>query len=238
MHTNFKTKQNFNRQISLVKALKKIGPLIWHVFHFNYLVMPPFDYHFELAATSHIWKLLHNCNNVNLSNKTRFRDTKEMQQSQNPFKFADIWASAWQTLQNGLRAQHPLSLIRVFADRMKKAWVLSCPLRAQQRLWLDWVDAQANLCLRWAHMPFCRFCHALAHLRTTPNNRNIKELKTPWKKSQQTHNVVTTSLQRHDVAAMLMRRCFVCVEVLRPRQPNGVISSAVSLPNHTFTGQA
>ena len=26
----------------------------------------------------------------------------------------------------------------------------------------------------------------------------------------------------------------VCVEVLRPSQPNGVMSSAVSLPNHTF----
>ena len=31
---------------------------------------------------------------------------------------------------------------------------------------------------------------------------------------------------------------FVCVEVLRPSQPNGVMSRAVSLPNHTFTGQA
>ena len=31
---------------------------------------------------------------------------------------------------------------------------------------------------------------------------------------------------------------FVCVEVLRPSQPNGVMSSAVSLPNPTFTGQA
>ena len=29
-----------------------------------------------------------------------------------------------------------------------------------------------------------------------------------------------------------------CVEVSRPSQPNGVMSSAVSLPNHTFTGQA
>ena len=28
---------------------------------------------------------------------------------------------------------------------------------------------------------------------------------------------------------------FICVEVL---QSNGVMSSAVSLPNHTFTGQA
>ena len=32
---------------------------------------------------------------------------------------------------------------------------------------------------------------------------------------------------------LYMRRMFVCVEVLRPSQPNGV-----SLPNHTFTGQA
>ena len=31
---------------------------------------------------------------------------------------------------------------------------------------------------------------------------------------------------------------FVCVEVLRPSQPNGVMSSVVSLPNHTFTGKA
>ena len=31
---------------------------------------------------------------------------------------------------------------------------------------------------------------------------------------------------------------FVCVEVLQPSQPNGVMSGAVSLPNHKFTGQA
>ena len=31
---------------------------------------------------------------------------------------------------------------------------------------------------------------------------------------------------------------FVCVEVLRPSQPSGVLSSTVSLSNHTFTGQA
>ena len=35
-----------------------------------------------------------------------------------------------------------------------------------------------------------------------------------------------------------LKGVFVCVEVLRPSQPNGVMSSAVSLPNHTFTGQA
>ena len=31
---------------------------------------------------------------------------------------------------------------------------------------------------------------------------------------------------------------FICVEVLRPSQPNGVMSSVVSLPNHTFTRHA
>ena len=31
---------------------------------------------------------------------------------------------------------------------------------------------------------------------------------------------------------------FVCVEVLQPSQPNGVMSSTVNLPYHTFTGQA
>ena len=31
---------------------------------------------------------------------------------------------------------------------------------------------------------------------------------------------------------------FVCVDVLRPSQPNRAMLSTVSLPNHTFTGQA
>ena len=31
---------------------------------------------------------------------------------------------------------------------------------------------------------------------------------------------------------------FVCVELLRPSQPNGVMLSVISLPNHAFTEQA
>ena len=52
---------------------------------------------------------------------------------------------------------HPPSLIRVFAVRMKKAWVLSYPLSAQRRLRSDWADAQADLSLRWAHSHFVGF---------------------------------------------------------------------------------
>ena len=80
------------------------------------------------------------------------------------------WAVACQNQQNGMCAQrrlrykHGPSLIRVFAVRMKKAWVLSYPLSAQWRLWSNWADAQADLSLRWTQRSFCLFCRALAQL--------------------------------------------------------------------------
>ena len=43
---------------------------------------------------------------------------------------------------------HPISLNRVFAVRMKIAWVLSYPLCAQRRLWSDWAD-DILLVLSW-----------------------------------------------------------------------------------------
>ena len=52
---------------------------------------------------------------------------------------------------------HLRSLIRIFAGRMKKPWVLIYPLSAQRRLWSDWADAQTNLSLRWAHTHFVGF---------------------------------------------------------------------------------
>ena len=74
------------------------------------------------------------------------------------------WAASWQNQQNdGAPSKdsdqpgHLPSLIRVFAVRMKKAWVLSYPLSSQQRLWSDWADAQADLSLCWAHSHFVGF---------------------------------------------------------------------------------
>ena len=76
----------------------------------------------------------------------------------------NTWAMTWQNKQNECAPSkdsdlpgHPPSLIRVFAVRMKKAWVLSYPLSAQRRLWLDWADAVADLSLRWAHSHFVGF---------------------------------------------------------------------------------
>ena len=82
----------------------------------------------------------------------------------------DKWAVTWQNQQNGCalgedsdQPWHPPSLIRVFAVRMKKAWVLSYLLSAQQ-LWSDWANAQADLSLRWAHRSYCWFCHAVVKM--------------------------------------------------------------------------
>ena len=65
---------------------------------------------------------------------------------------------------------HPPSLIRVFAVRMKKPWVLSYLLSAQQRLWSDWADAQAELRIRWAQRSFCWFCREVAHFNENKDN--------------------------------------------------------------------
>ena len=49
---------------------------------------------------------------------------------------------------------HPRILIRVFAVRMKKAWVLSYQFSAQTD---QTGRMQADLSLRWVHMPFVGF---------------------------------------------------------------------------------
>ena len=59
--------------------------------------------------------------------------------------------------QPGDQPGHPPSLIRVFTVRMKKAWFFTYPLSAQQRLWSDWADAQADLSLCWANTLFVGF---------------------------------------------------------------------------------
>ena len=74
-----------------------------------------------------------------------------------------IWAATWQNQQSECAPSedsdqpgHPLSLIRVFAVRMKKAWVLSYPLSAQRRL-IRLGGCPGWSSLRWAHSHFVGF---------------------------------------------------------------------------------
>ena len=79
-------------------------------------------------------------------------------------------AATWQNQQNECapsedwdQPRHPPSLIRVFAVRMKKSWVLSYPLSAQRRL------IRLGGCPGWSESSlgahsFCWFCHVVAHI--------------------------------------------------------------------------
>ena len=83
--------------------------------------------------------------------------------NQSVFRFMyvlQIWRGKLTQISVGIRP-----VWSVFTVHMKKAWILSYPLSAQQRLWSDWADAQADRSLCWAHMPLCWFCHEVAHIR-------------------------------------------------------------------------
>ena len=69
--------------------------------------------------------------------------------------------------------------------------------------------------------------------RWVPRNLNMQDCQQSVESSQElleVYNVHPEDFYTHLV--------FVCVAVLQPSQPNGVMSSAVSLPSHKFTGQA
>ena len=76
-----------------------------------------------------------------------------------------IWAMTWQNQQSDCvpiedsdQPGHLPSLIRVFAVRMKKTWVLSYPLSAQRRLWSEgWSESSLGA------QSLCWFCHVVAH---------------------------------------------------------------------------
>ena len=59
---------------------------------------------------------------------------------------------------------HPPSLISIFAVRSMGSYVPKVFSCGQRRLRSDWVDAQADLSLCWAHMSFCWFYHARAQI--------------------------------------------------------------------------
>ena len=83
-------------------------------------------------------------------------------------KHISKWAATWQNEQSECAPSedsdqpwHPPSLIRVFAVRMKKAWVLSYPLSVQRRLCSDWADVQTDQRHRGAHF----VCFVMSRLK-------------------------------------------------------------------------
>ena len=65
------------------------------------------------------------------------------------------------------KSQISLGICPVWSESSPGAqWVGKDPsfLHADRKDWSDWADDQADLSLRWAHMPFCWFCHEAAHI--------------------------------------------------------------------------
>ena len=107
---------------------------------------------------------------------------------------------------------HPPSLIRVFAVRMKKAWVLSYPLNAQRRLRSAWADAQADLSLRWAHMPFCWFCHVAAQML----EKHIGQLSLPQARHKR-YTCIKARLKRYHINCLFVF-CFFLSNSNTPKE--------------------
>ena len=136
-----------------------------------------------------------------------------------------------------------------------------CELSATTRVKIAWMKFKDLLpVLSSRHLSFKTWpCVQLCAERNVPYQRDLAIDKANLQRLQRNdrakirqfcnvrlQDIVTTRstellvrLGIEDVDLILKKRfLFVCVEVLRPSQPNGVMSSAVSLPNHTFTGQA
>ena len=69
------------------------------------------------------------------------------------------------------RTQTSLGIRPVWSESSLSAWRKLGSLAthwAHSEDWSDWADAQADLSLCWAHMPFCWFCLEAAHFIWTP----------------------------------------------------------------------
>ena len=73
----------------------------------------------------------------------------------------------------------------------------------QRRLWSDWADAQADLSLRWAHMPFCWFCHEAAHIAMTDSTFVLR-----WDKQAETEKEKSLTAIERDILAPCVRMVY------------------------------
>ena len=104
------------------------------------------------------------------------------------------WAASWQNKQNDCAPSEdsdlPISLgigpvWSVFPVHSIGNSGPKLSSRGQRRLWSDWADAQADLSLRRAHMPFCWFCHEAAHLFDKRYNQSFSvQLIIYWPKKR------------------------------------------------------
>ena len=144
------------------------------------------------------------------------------------------WATSWQNQQNECAPSedsdqpgHPPSLIRVFAVRMKKAWVLSYPLSAQRRL------IRLGGCPGWSEsslgaQPHCWFCHEAAQIRTARTSNSWRSiLFNVFEKGYTAYNTVKLlKLQTPEkFALMTLKFEQAALNVMRPKDADGMANN-------------
>ena len=108
--------------------------------------------------------------------------------------------SAWAS------AQSDQSLLSAWRKLGSLAWVLSYPMSAQRRFWSDWVDAQADLSLRWTDSHFVGF--VMLRLISCWQDFNLNFTKT--------HNSACTNLPEKKWAIHIFDILACTAEVLEP----------------------
>ena len=143
--------------------------------NFSGLAIWKFSHNNEFVATTFflcIWS-------YNWRSAIKISDTSNVKQNIGR-NLIIIWAASWQNQQNGICAQRRLrsawASAPVWSASSLSAWRKLGSLAthwAHSEDWSDWADAQADLCLRWAHNHIVgfvmrRFICAWCHLSYLP----------------------------------------------------------------------
>ena len=114
----------------------------------------------------------------------------------------------------------------------EKSFITSGPI-----LWLEGVVVQADMGLHFCLKDI--FSHGMTQimLQISQCSRQLSLWPTFWDLGWE-HMYSGYIFKFKLETVFLQMSLFVCVEVLQSSQPNGVMLSTVSLPNHTYTGQA
>ena len=165
-NTNKQTKRDYIRVFTL-KFFSQFPYIFNVIFHLTPMFFKSYSDFWNQTLTC-LWKCfigeLENC--FKLQNKTNFNNIYEIWTGHNrEMSRLMTKPTKW------LCAQRRLISARAFAQCDQSSlcaqWVAKDPrvLRADsEKLWSDWVDAQADPSLRWTQMPFCWFCHETAQI--------------------------------------------------------------------------
>ena len=107
----------------------------------------------------------------------------------------------------------------------------------------SFINAPPEACYRWEIINISPQTVMVLLLKVADGQRiAYQPISFPWAFGPGAKNcicrTVWTNAECLRISLFFPLKLVVWFEVLRPSQPNGVMSSTVSLPNHRFTGQA